>query len=515
MYGYGYTLFNNTSLSGESGPTVDPDAQLFITNAGITDPTQQTAIDTLVKDLKTYGIWSKMKAIYPFVGGTASTHKFNLKDPRDLDAAFRLVFSGGITHSINGVKPNGINAFADTKLLDTTMGGSLSLWYYSRESAASNTYIGSINKTILNPSGGVHGLNQNVSVGFTPPSNSNGFQGSSRTTISDGKAYRNGVSYVNFGTLTTAFDNDNYYLFQRRYVGQYASNQCAFAAIGEGLTQIEITNYYTAVQAFQTTLGRSIGTQTVSDADAQAFVTAANIQDQVEATAVNDLVVGLKADGIWSKMKAVYPFVGGTATSHKFNLKNPVDSDAAFRLVFNGGWTHSSTGALPNGTNAYANTYLNVNSVLSLNSTSLHYYSRTSGFSTTIMGCDNAAQATILTPKFSSGANFDYSVVNSNTGGIQNTSASSTQGLLSVNRNASNLYKGYRNGTSYFTTFYNSVAKPSQNVFIGARNGNGTPIQYTNLQGAFSAIGDGLTDTEAANFYTAVQNFQVALARNV
>ena len=32
-----------------------------------------------------------MKAIYPFVGGTATTHKFNLKDPADINAAFRLV----------------------------------------------------------------------------------------------------------------------------------------------------------------------------------------------------------------------------------------------------------------------------------------------------------------------------------------------------------------------------------------------------------------------------------------
>jgi hypothetical protein len=87
-------------------PAVDPDAQAFITAAAITDPTQQTAINTLVVDLKGYGIWTKSKALYPFVGGTASQHKFNLKDPRDLDAAFRLVFTGGWTHSSNGILGN-------------------------------------------------------------------------------------------------------------------------------------------------------------------------------------------------------------------------------------------------------------------------------------------------------------------------------------------------------------------------------------------------------------------------
>ena len=94
-------------------PAIDPDAQAFITAASITDPTQQSAINTLVTDLKGYGVWTKMKALYPFCGSTASQHKWNLKDPRDLDVAFRLVFSGGGTHSANGAWPNGTNAYAN------------------------------------------------------------------------------------------------------------------------------------------------------------------------------------------------------------------------------------------------------------------------------------------------------------------------------------------------------------------------------------------------------------------
>ncbi len=56
---------------GSGAAPLDPDAQAFITAAGITDATQQSAINTLVTDLKGYGIWTKMKAIYPFVGGTS------------------------------------------------------------------------------------------------------------------------------------------------------------------------------------------------------------------------------------------------------------------------------------------------------------------------------------------------------------------------------------------------------------------------------------------------------------
>jgi hypothetical protein len=247
------------------------------------------------------------------------------------------------------------------------------------------------------------------------------------------------------------------------------------------------------------------------DPDAQAFLTASGITDATITSAINTLVLDLKSYGIWSKMKAIYPFVGGTASSHSYNLVNT----AQYQITWNGGITHSSNGVQFGGVNGYGDTGLNANSVLTLNSTSLHFYSRTAGFSTTIMGCDNGTQSTILTPKFSAGANFDYSAINSNTTGIQNTAASSTQGLLTVNRTASNSYKGYRNGISYYTKNANSSSKPNFNIFIGARNSSGSASQYSNLQGALSAIADGLSDTEAANFYTAVQAFQTTLNRQV
>ncbi len=128
------------------GPRVyggfDADAQAFITAAGITDATQQQAINTLVVDMKGYGIWTKMKAIYPFVGGTATTHKYNLKDPRDLDAAFRLSFNGGWTHSSNGALPNGSNAYADTyfsQLNGFDSVSSASIGAYIRTDSSSNS----------------------------------------------------------------------------------------------------------------------------------------------------------------------------------------------------------------------------------------------------------------------------------------------------------------------------------------------------------------------------------------
>ena len=54
-------------IYGSATASFDTDYQSFITATGITQPTQSAALETLVSDLKSYGLWSKMKAIYPMV----------------------------------------------------------------------------------------------------------------------------------------------------------------------------------------------------------------------------------------------------------------------------------------------------------------------------------------------------------------------------------------------------------------------------------------------------------------
>jgi hypothetical protein len=103
---------------------VDADAQSFINAAGITDATQQLAVNRLVLDLKgvsnpnyfTLNVWSKLKGLYPFVGGTAASHKWNLKNPVDADTAYRLTFTGTVIHDANGITGNS-SGYADTHFL--------------------------------------------------------------------------------------------------------------------------------------------------------------------------------------------------------------------------------------------------------------------------------------------------------------------------------------------------------------------------------------------------------------
>jgi len=67
----------------------------FITATGITDANLKTNLDSLISRAKQHGWWDLCKFIYPFAGGTQASCKFNLKDPQDADASFRLLFNGG------------------------------------------------------------------------------------------------------------------------------------------------------------------------------------------------------------------------------------------------------------------------------------------------------------------------------------------------------------------------------------------------------------------------------------
>lgn len=257
------------------------------------------------------------------------------------------------------------------------------------------------------------------------------------------------------------------------------------------------------------------------DADAQAFITATAITDTTQQSAINTLVLNLKSYGIWSKTKAIYPMVGGTATTHKFNLKNPVDANYAFRLQFNGGWTHSSNGALPNGTTAYADTFLNASSSLTNNDYHLAHYSRTqktTGNEIDIASMVGGASTTgIAIDQYYAGVSAKAFVA-----GDYNTSL-----ILNADTNTLGMLVGSRTSQTSAKMFMNAVQKGStltlsnpnalpNNTFYIAANHIGVNVQeFSRKQCAFASIGDGLTDTEASNFYTAVQAFNTTLARNV
>jgi hypothetical protein len=211
-------------------------------------------------------------------------------------------------------------------------------------------------------------------------------------------------------------------------------------------------------------------------------------------------------------MKAIYPFVGGTASTHKWNLKDPRDLDAAFRLVFNGGWTHSSNGAQGNGVNSFANPFLSSSANLQLNSAHVSYYSRTNNTSQMVMmGTQSLYVLARWTPFHANNS------VESDQGGI--STGNTTAGFFMSNRTSSTAMKYQINGTiqtDSTSTAALATLQENPSLYLGCQNTLLYGVRlHNNYQTAFSTIGDGLTDTEAANLYTRVQAYQTALNRQV
>jgi hypothetical protein len=514
-----------------TAPSYDSDAQAFITAANIVDSYQKDAVNTLVLNLKAASIWTKMKAIYPFVGGTATTHKWNLKDPRDLDAAFRLVFNGGWTHSSTGAKPNGTNAYADTFLVQSSQfanDNNIHLSYYSRTNATTNSIeIGCYDNTracqilIRNsgifPNGTRTFLNNLIESNFTD-SNSLGLYTTNRIGTS-AKIFKNNTLSSSVTNAANGRTTISFYIGAQNYFGLNlpSPKECAFSTIGEGLTDTEALVFNQIVEGYQYALYRNVNPvnqnyyNSLYQNETNTFLYASEITDNTQKSAVNTLVNDLKAASIWTKMKAIYPMVGGTATTHKFNLKNP----ALYEITWVGGVTHNANGVTGNGTNGYGDTGLNPNSVLSNVSIHLSAYARTAVASPaySLEICSNiggAGPSALRTNNKSGGGNALFCANDASVVTVSNT----LNGFILGSKTSNVLKKIYRNGTVLATnTATDNGALLNANLcLLGAPLIGGL---YTENNISFTTIGDGLDDTETTNLYSVVQNFNTTLARQV
>lgn len=244
-----------------------------------------------------------------------------------------------------------------------------------------------------------------------------------------------------------------------------------------------------------------------------AFANATGITDTIILSALNTFDLALISNGLDTKMKALYPFVGGTATTHKYNFMDARDLDVAYRLQFNGDVTFSNLGIYFNGVNGYVNTFLTPNlTSLSLNSLSASVYLRDdniqSGISfysrDSISGSGGISLWRYLTSTYIS-ANSPES----------NTSQPVTKGFYNISRNSSTQMKLIKNGSVVSTINQNSANLPNNNLIIG---GYGVPpsIQYFD-KGSYSFfhISDGMTDVQSTTFYNLVQTLQTTLSRQV
>jgi hypothetical protein len=229
----------------------------------------------------------------------------------------------------------------------------------------------------------------------------------------------------------------------------------SFASVGTGLTGAETSTYFTLVGNLQNSLNRP-------DLTATDFIAAVGTLTLTQQNAIDTLVKDLKRFSLWDKMKAIYPFVGGTAEAHKYNLKDPRDLDVAYRLTFSGTWTHNSSGSQP--TNSRADSYIVPPTDLERDSVHLSIYSQTSAVTS---GADWAAQFNTFYFGPLLAGNL-YATINNGELNTGNTPYSSARGLLIATRVNSNTINFYYNTNLLRTSTVNSAAGSStQTLLLG------------------------------------------------
>jgi len=247
-------------------------------------------------------------------------------------------------------------------------------------------------------------------------------------------------------------------------------------------------------------------------AEVTAFLSATGITNPTYIDALNYLWSGLEAEGVTDKLYALYPFVGGNATAHSYNLINV----AQYLISFSGTWVHDTNGITGNGINTYANTGFSPRDSVSgfAGNGSLAIYSRTNGsgdwydFGSFTTG----NQQTALGAKYSTGNAFflswpvDVQVANAD-----------SRGLFVGNSLAGTAPQGiWKNGAQIATNTTVAVNAVSRKaLYIGANNGSTGLYSIAARNYSLAFIGQGLTSDQLTNMYAVVQGYQSILSRQV
>ena len=247
-----------------------------------------------------------------------------------------------------------------------------------------------------------------------------------------------------------------------------------------------------------------------------AWIAATSETDTTILNALNTFEAGLIANSLTGKFNAIYPMVGGDAARHARNFINT----SLYTLTFNGFWTHSATGALPNGVNANASTGI-LGSNLTVNSNHISFYSRTNAAvaAKPSIGLFQGSLFLLLYLKATGAGNAIYSNTSTSLATMYPVGASADSRGWFIGNKASNAIGGLtisKNGTSLAsnTASPNQTAYPNLPVLISG-NSVGGAIIYDDKECAMVTIGTSLTSGEISTLYTLINTFQTSLSRNV
>ncbi len=236
--------------------------------------TQSNAVNTLVENLKMYGLWSKADCIYPLVGsGSGTTNNagtnswsINLVNTNK----YNIKWTGSVTFGATGVTGDGSSGYGDTSFNPTNAtspnytqnSASLAAYVRTASPTMNGDFVGSTDgaRAALSYTGNfsMDGFNDGES-GVNAISYTAGLQIGTRTG-STVQALQSGSSGYQLGNTTTStgVPNDAVFILCRNSGGpaNYTSANLAFIWIGGALSSSDAANLNAVVTAFEAALGR-------------------------------------------------------------------------------------------------------------------------------------------------------------------------------------------------------------------------------------------------------------------
>jgi len=291
--------------------------------------------------------------------------------------------------------------------------------------------------------------------------------------------------------------------------GLIAGFECSFATLTGVTLTVALGGSVVLFNNAGTTMAEKLSFTLKNRTATNNYITAGNSTYQYQ---LNDLYKMFKDNAIYTKIQAFHLYLGTTSTQHKWNGKNPVDTDAGFRLTFLGTGTYTDLGYTPNGSSGYANTHFIPSAVQNVNSNGM----------TIVIGTNNAAAGSDVVDFGSQNSGTQSSFIttkNNNTTYQRATRLNAT--VISQNgvNNSKGIFTGTKQSATVTKLIRNGIVLASGNSggtlttlpgYVGALNLSGSAYGFTNQRIQATFYHEGFSDSEAMAFYLILDAFETA-----
>lgn len=240
--------------------------------------------------------------------------------------------------------------------------------------------------------------------------------------------------------------------------------------------------------------------------EATAYINASGLNTTSEIESSKHIIFQLINNSLWKEIHALYLFKGSSSTQHKWNAKNPIDINNAFRLTFNGTGSYSNLGFQLNGINAYANTYFNPISLVSYINYGLTVVSGTSNVPTSndAVEIGVSSNSNNLTRLALRNSNTSPSYTNiSITGNVCSNTFTDAKGIFTGSKTSTTKTTAFRNGNLIGTNVTANASSTiyNGNIYIGCENNGNVPKLYSNQRLQMAIIHKGLSDSQVTKLH--------------